>query len=194
MPVARKLLNELSKVGISTAQGTNYRWSAEYSKRTSVLYVFLSRVSCSPLGMVLPRTSWVKVNRLRAGFGRFHSSMYKWCLAASLNRERGATDQTADHVISTCPIHRALRGVGGLTVLDDDTPCLLNTTTASIWYFPLPSVFPLHTKKQYWQFRSRSQHNIALSCQTKSFSVTRDWCITKYNWLNSLPIIFRYIF
>ena len=48
--------------------------------------------------MSLPRTSWVRLNRLRAGVGRFHSSMYKWGLALSPNCECGATEQTADHV------------------------------------------------------------------------------------------------
>ena len=32
-----------------------------------------------------------------------------------------ATEQTADNVISACPIHRAPREMAGLTVLDDDT-------------------------------------------------------------------------
>ena len=30
VPVARKLLNDLSKLGIRAAQWTNYRWSAKY--------------------------------------------------------------------------------------------------------------------------------------------------------------------
>ena len=66
--------------------------------------------------MGLPRASWVKLNRLRTGVGCFYSSMYKWGLAISPNCECGATDQTADHIISTCPIHRAPRGVTDLRV------------------------------------------------------------------------------
>ena len=71
--------------------------------------------------MGLLRTSWVKLNRLRTGIGRFYSSMYKWGLTPLLDCECGATDQTADHVISTCPIHRTPQGVAGQKVLDDDT-------------------------------------------------------------------------
>ena len=56
-----------------------------------------------PLGMGLPRTSWVKLNRLRTGVGRFHSSMYKWGVAPSPNCECGSSEQTADHIVSTCP-------------------------------------------------------------------------------------------
>ena len=33
---------------------------------------------------------------------RFHSSTYKWGLASSTNCECSATEQTADHVISSC--------------------------------------------------------------------------------------------
>ena len=31
------------------------------------------------------------------------------------------TQQTADHIILTCPTHQAPAGIHGLTVLDDDT-------------------------------------------------------------------------
>ena len=73
-----------------------------------------------------------KLNGLRTGVGRFHSSIYKWSLALSPNCECGATEQTADHVISSCLIHHVPRETGGLQVLDDANRCWLNTTTASI--------------------------------------------------------------
>ena len=98
----------------------NYGWSTEYSKHTSILHVFISKANSSPLGMDLPKTSWIKLNHLRTGIGRFCLSMYKWSLAPSLNCECDATDQTANHVISMCPIYWAPRGVAGLTDLDDD--------------------------------------------------------------------------
>ena len=74
VPAARKLLNDLSKLGIRAAQWTNYKWSAENSKRTSALHAFISRAISRPLGIGLPRTSWVKLNHLRTGLGRFYSS------------------------------------------------------------------------------------------------------------------------
>jgi len=40
----------------------------------------------------------------------------------------GAADQTVDHVVLQCPIHRSPHGLHGLTVLDDETiDWLLNT-------------------------------------------------------------------
>ena len=133
VPAAQKLIHDLSKLGIRAAQWTNYRWDTVYSKRTSVLHVFIPRASSIPLGMGLPRTSWVKLNRLRTGVGCFCSFMYKWGLAPSPNC--CVAPPFADHFISTCPIHRVpcleRHLQVGLTVLDDDNQCWRNTTTAS---------------------------------------------------------------
>ena len=67
------------------------------------------------------RVAWVKLNHLKTGVGRFHLSKHKWGLAPSVNCECGAAEQTADHVLIACPIHRAPHGAQGLTVLDDET-------------------------------------------------------------------------
>ena len=80
-----------------------------------------SRTGARPVGMGLPRAAWVKLNRLRTGVGRFHSSIHKWGLAPLPNCECGASEQTAGHVLTACPIHRAPHGARGLTVLDDET-------------------------------------------------------------------------
>ena len=132
MRAARKLSSELSEIGIRVAQWTNYIWRTEYSKSTSVLCVYIYRASTRLLEIGLARTFWVKLNRLRTGVGRFDLSVYKGGLAPSVNCDCGATEQTANHIISACLIHRTPRGMAGLTVWDDDTPCLFNTTTASI--------------------------------------------------------------
>ena len=42
-----------------------------------------------------------------------------------------ATEQTANHIISQCPTHRALHGKSGLMVLNEETRCWHNT--------PIPS-------------------------------------------------------
>jgi len=49
-------------------------------------------------------------------------------MASSAACECGAEEQTVDHVVLQCPIHRPPHGLHGLTVLDDETTeWLLNT-------------------------------------------------------------------
>lgn len=46
------------------------------------------------------------MKRLRTGLGRFNASMQKWGLADSAACECGNPEQSADHIIHTCPLHR----------------------------------------------------------------------------------------
>ena len=131
-PAARKLLHNLSELSIRAAQWTNLTWDTEYSKSMSALGVYIPRVSTRPIGMSLTSTAWVKLNRLRTGLGCFGLSMHKWGLASSAKCECGASKQTEECIILTCPTHRAPRGIMGRTVLDDETRCWLNSITASI--------------------------------------------------------------
>ena len=110
-PLHRNYWDSLTESNIRAAQWMDFVWNMEYLKSASRLHAFIPRASPKPLGMGLPRTSWVKLNRLRTGVGRFHSSMYKWGAAPSPNCECGASEQTADHIISTCPLHRATKGI-----------------------------------------------------------------------------------
>jgi len=54
-------------------------------------------------------------------------------MASSAACGYGAEEQTVDHVVFQCPIHRPSHGVHGLTVLDDEkwngcsTPALSKT-------------------------------------------------------------------
>ena len=133
VPAARNLLDNLARlIVIRASEWTNHKWNAEYCENASRLHAFVSGTGARPVGMGLPRAAWVKLNRLRTGVGRFHSSMYKWGLAPSPNCKCGASEQTAGHVQTACPIHRAPHGARGLTVLDDKTRCWLNNTTTSI--------------------------------------------------------------
>ena len=132
VPAARKLLQDLTELDIRAAQWTDFKWSTEYSECSSDLRAFIPRTSIRPMGMGLPRSSWVRLNRLRADVGCFQSSMHKWGLAPTSNCECGAAEQTAERIILTFPVHRAPTGIRGLTVLDVNTRCWLSTITASI--------------------------------------------------------------
>ena len=121
VPAARNRLDNLARLGIRASEWTNHKWNAEYCENASRLRAFVSETGARPVGMGLPREAWVKLNRLRTGVGRFHSSMHKWGLAPSPNCECSASEQTADHVLTACPIYRAPHGARGVTVLDDET-------------------------------------------------------------------------
>ena len=126
------IMDNLARLGIHAYEWTNHKWKTEYCENASRLRAFVPRTGSRPVGMGLPRAAWVKLNRLRTGVGRFHSSMHEWGLAPSPNCECGASEQTADHVLTACPIHRAPHRARGLTILDEETRCWLNNTTASI--------------------------------------------------------------
>ena len=132
VPAARDLLKNLARLGIRASEWTNHKWKTEHCENASRLRAFVFETGARLVGMGLPRAAWVKLNRLRTGVGRFHLSMHKWGLAPSPNCECGAFEQTVDHVLTACPIHRAPHGARGLTVLDDKTRCCLNNTTASL--------------------------------------------------------------
>ena len=57
-------------------------------------------------GEDLSRKQWTTLNRLRTGVGRYKVSMKKWGLADSAACECGEPEQTADHIINSCPLHR----------------------------------------------------------------------------------------
>ena len=85
VPAAWNLLDNFAGLGIRASEWTNYKWNAEYCENASRLRVFIPRTSARPVGMSLPRTAWVKLNRLRTGVGRFNLSKHKWGLAPSPN-------------------------------------------------------------------------------------------------------------
>ena len=77
VPAARKLLQDLTELDIRAAQWTDFKWSTEYSECSSDLRAFIPRTSTRPMGMGLPRLSWVSFDCLRAGVGCFQSFMHK---------------------------------------------------------------------------------------------------------------------
>ena len=92
VPAAWKLLDSLFELDIRVKQWTKHKWNPDYLESTSRVRTFIPRFSSRPLGISLPRTSWIRLNRLRTGVGRFQLSMYKWGLASSPNCKCGATE------------------------------------------------------------------------------------------------------
>ena len=103
VPGARNLLDNLARLGIRASEWTNYKWKTEYCENVSRLRGFVPETGSRPVGMGLSRAAWVNLNRLQTGVGRFHSSMHKWGLAPSPNCKCGASEQTADHVLTAYP-------------------------------------------------------------------------------------------
>ena len=140
VPAAWNLLDNLSRLGIHASEWTNHKWKAEYCKNASRLCVFVPGTGARPVGMGLSRAAWVKLNCLQMVLGNsiVHTQMGSLSFTSffqqmgSQNCECGASEQTADHVLTACPIHRAPHGTRGLMVLDDKTQCWLNNITASI--------------------------------------------------------------
>ena len=90
---ARNLLDNLAGLGIRASESENYKWKAEYCENAPRLRVFVPKTGARPVVMGLPRAAWVKLNRLRTGVERFHSSMHKWGLAPSPNCECGSLNK-----------------------------------------------------------------------------------------------------
>ena len=115
-----------SRIGCKSAgpchlQWADHQWNAEWTDNPTRLPIFIPNTSTHPPRMTLLRRAWVRLNRLRTGVGRFYSCLYKRGMAPTAACECGTEEQTIDHVVLQCPIHRPPHGLYGLTVLDDET-------------------------------------------------------------------------
>jgi len=69
---------------------------------------FIDDIGTHPPGMALPRTAWVRLNRLSTGVGLFHSCSHICGMAPSAACECGAGERTVCYVVFHCLIHRPL--------------------------------------------------------------------------------------
>ena len=120
-PAALELLHAIDNTVISAATWTDHDWQAEWRASTCRLRNFVAEAGARPPGLALPRASWVRLNRLRTGVGRFRSILHKWGVASSGVCDCGTGEQTADHVILDCPVYGSPGGMHGLADLDDGT-------------------------------------------------------------------------
>ena len=121
VPTAQHLISLSANNNVRAAQWADYQWNAEWTDSSTRLRILITDTGTHASGMTLSRRAWFRLNRLRTGVGRFRSCLYKWDMASSAPCECGAEEQTVDHVVLQCPIHRPPNGLHGLTVLDDET-------------------------------------------------------------------------
>ena len=101
-------------------------------RNTTRLRTFIPDTGTHTPGMDLPRTVWVRLNRLHTGVGRFRSYLHKWGMVYSAACECDVEEQTVDHVFLAVESVQCWPpyGLCGLTILDDKTiEWLLNTCT-----------------------------------------------------------------
>jgi len=127
VPATQQLIS-CSDNNIRAAQWADHQWNAEWADNPTTLRTLIPDTGTHTPRMTLQSRAWVRLNRLRTSVGRFRSCLYKWGMASSPACECGAEEQTVDHVVLQCPIHRPPHGLHGLTVLEDETnEWLLNT-------------------------------------------------------------------
>ena len=83
------------------------------------------------MGEDLSRKHWTTLNRLRTVVGRYKASMKKWELADSAACECGEPEQTAEHIMNSCPLNR-LPSKAGLFEVGPLTRAWLQQTELTI--------------------------------------------------------------
>ena len=76
--------------------------------------------------MIIPRQAWVKLKTLKTGVGLFRGTMHKWGMSIIRTCECGAKEQSANHIITSCPTHLPPHGALGILNLDDQTVAWLS--------------------------------------------------------------------
>jgi len=114
-------LNSVYPKNYSIKQICSLISSTVFSKDFSyVINTIIPDNRTNPPRMTLPRRAWVRLNLFRIGVGRLRSCLHKQGTAPSTACERGVEEQTVEHVVLHCPIHRPPHGFNSLMVLDDE--------------------------------------------------------------------------
>ena len=89
-----------------------------WRENTFRLHSLIVDVGTASSGMLFLRDAWDRLNHLRIGVGLFRSTMHKQCMAPTATSEYGAKEQTAEHVIASCPIYYHPNGACALLAVD----------------------------------------------------------------------------
>ena len=132
VPAARKLLSNLNQLDIRAADWAEHSWKSEWNNCYTRLHLFIYNIDTPPPGMHLPRRSWVRLNHLRIGVGRFRSSLHNWGMVPSAACDCATENGTAEHILAHCPLFSPPHGITGLVRLDDDTITWLHESCPDI--------------------------------------------------------------
>jgi len=102
VPAALEVLKNLDKSNTTAAFWTNHMWNIEWQKNTSHLHTFIPSPGPSPPGMTLPRSSWVRLNRLRT-VPLNNAQMGLGALSKLQIQSRGASGQSHTSFLSPIP-------------------------------------------------------------------------------------------
>ena len=117
---------------VSSRSWLSTRWNEEWrAAEHSRLHSFINTPDHVP-GQDLPRRQWTTYNRIRTGVGRFGEAMKRWGLKSTSECECGAPNQSVQHIMDDCTMHRPPNGERGLTDLDEDTRIWLASTSLEI--------------------------------------------------------------
>ena len=106
---------------VSSRSWLSTRWNEEWrAAEHSRVHSFINTPDHVPV-QDLPRRQWTTYNRIRTGVGRFGEAMKRWGLKSTSECECGAPNQSVQHIMDDCTMHRPPNGERGLTDLDEDT-------------------------------------------------------------------------
>ena len=132
VPAARELLSNLNQLDIRAVGWAKHSWRSERNSCNTRLHHFIYNIDTPPPGMYLARRSWVRLNHLCTGVGRFRSSLHYWRMVPSAACDCGAENQTAEHILAHCPLFSPPHEITGLVRLDDDTITWLHESCPDI--------------------------------------------------------------
>ena len=129
VPATQQLISSSDNNNIIyAAHWVDHQCNAKWTDNPTRLLIYFHPRHRHPPGVTLARKAWVWLICLHTSVRRFRSCLCKSSMASFEACECGAEEQTVEHVVLQCPIHRPPHGLHGLTVLDDKTIAwLLNT-------------------------------------------------------------------
>ena len=95
-------------------------WIDQWSGLQTPLHDFIPVPSLSPPGCHLDRKAWVNLNCIRSGCAKTKAFLHKIGVESSPSCVCGS-NQTLQHILTSCPVLKPPNGVDGLKELDEDT-------------------------------------------------------------------------